>query len=1575
MPCKNDVEKAILDKVFDELTDRRNTFTRTMDDTVQINGVVDNSKTKATRRDISKAIAKELVNRTTKSFNGHVKSYITDRSLYDPITVTFKVNPEYVNYEYNKLPIKNNNEVSYSPELNSEEERGNVNNNTGPNTRNNSDNTIIAGITEKYMQFKRQELEYYKNKLDDIKRKKNIVNITKEALENLNKKQRDLNLMLDGNKELGIVGIRNEIKDMKGDNVRAVSYYMEKDLDRLEKLSKSNNENDIKEANRVIEFIKGAGTFDRDDNNPFFNEDEVFLKDQDGELTSDYLLDDRTRSAFSQWAAKAVGYKNKVDERERELLEMNVNGNTLTKSTYGDPRFKYREIMHSEDGLRDADWFSMYLLDPTHGLFSNNGILPSIALSNLIESTESKERWSRDMDDWLNNNESDIKKELIKLGHDTDHLGILGIKAASFNLFKQITREGNETHNLVQRETKEYTDAKSTALYIFQQAFNKASTYKDYENSQKAYNRAFEGLKKWRRENSIMLDPSRLEDVDYKKEIVGMVGEKGFKSMVDEQERNQTNYESYRQGTVERLLVMENKNTYDELSDNAKNGVRAWEASYDPKKGYEDFNSVKGIFFGDKKWGNYMNYNTFIPRKYVADITANIKEDKYEIKNTNKETGHWDASYEKIQANPTLSNFYDKIKEFCEVMYENMPYDLQEKTGIYSLPGLMKTTAEIVNSNTETTNMLSRIGKAYQAIMNRFRTSFGVVKQGNISYAIKDPITGKSNYKVNDGFLRHNSRAIDDRNLIERTKFLQAFNSNRLEAPLTGIKQSTSLLLSQLNPSSLIQVAQYLHANVTLDQIEAGNTGAIKAKLDKTIDGKDYIVDIGRLINDFSTHSVVQSQSFDLPKLMRYFSEMTMAYAARNEALPINEILKKHYSRIQAPDTNNVGETIWNKISGKKGQEVAKVGIRTGANRQFDDWFDRVMLNNYSNKHIGVFGKENNVDGSIPLVGKTIYTTEQRKEYNELQKLITNEKDEKVKSSLITARDKLGKTRTATAALDNFLNWIRTLRLGYNLSSMATNFLEGVTSNMILGASDEYFDPKEIFYGYRVIKWSFAKNITFGYLEHPLAKKNRSLTEKFNVIIDSRNELQKSMSSKILDAANPYAGNQRVEYINQSPIMIAMLRTLKIKDTEGNESSVWDAYNPDGHLKTEFQTPENIENWEALEGEQYQAFKQKLEGLIILGHGNYHDLRGMMAKSSSLGKMGMMFKTWLPEAVYWRLANKQDNIFLGKQGTKGIYRSYGAGTGAVHGAAVGAAMFGPLGAIVGGGIGALAAGIGGTDSGVSFLKESIEATRLLVKKSLGIPINLIVGKQIINLHNKQFFGKGQYFDYVGKSAKFTAQDTKNLQANMADIAMQLIWLGLILATKHFFWDDNDKPNDPERIAHNILMNKLMQLGSQASMYTNPVAFKSNTIESVAVIDYLKSVSKEVDDVQKWFNGQDIVQSGTGAGKSATWAQTKKILLPGFFKDNLLGFKSMGQSVYPAESPYHKYFHNKDFEDKDQNKRQRAEKKADISGTDEYKDMEDLDGDALKEKKKELKKQLDAEAPTLNIIKKQQDKEK
>jgi len=1760
MACKNDLRKAVYDKVAEEAIENRYTFTRISDDTVRINNKYDSSKSKAQNASQARAIANNLIKETYQSFDGHVTGYVSQNSPYDPVTVTFRASDTYINWLYNNLPSEQqtDNNVSFSPIENtnllstqaknllnthikylkleawisdaqktiasngtnkdlilrriSEAFRGNINHvvvpeeikqfakelftptrdketmeiltwadktyprtgtildffdnfsyyrynpfveenedisnelqkqgitkktiknligqsnnneserayelhDTGINTEDtvnfNADdpNEVTKGVFARYLDFKKIQVRELEKRLNEIGKQKKAKGVTTERLVQLKNLQREIELLLNGNFEQGKIGLKDEIAELERNaQVKSVQYYAEKDLQRLKYLEQSNNLDDLSEAQKIIDFWSSAGIFEWNGTentanvknpNPFFTQEDIFLPDENDKLTTNFKLSQEIRDIYSSWARKAEESQGVIDNKKNQLMVDTVNSDFSVQMTYGNKKFDLGDLTYAKTGLKDADWISMWTMDITQGIFSHNGIIPQAMFSYLTNSFEKKLAWAREIEKKIDSMNPEVQKELMRLGYNLRGLGILGLKGANYNLFKEISKEGNETGGIAQRFSREFFDEESKAKSTFRMAFNDAKLIADKEVQKRAFNKAFEDYKRWRRNNNIIIDITQIPeitsdtefdeltegkqpDTKFKEHLIKILGQKGYDEAVEKQKELLRKYLSEKQSMLDIALFEEGKNTFDELSVANKNHLKHWANNHSPLKGHEDFYSTVGINFGDRKSNNFMDYNHFIPRQVKTKITANDTTKKYNFEDTTESTGNYSENFKIIEntidpttGKYTLMEFYEVVKEVTETIKENMPPELQNKIGsILSLPGLEKTSAEIIAD--KNTGVLNALFQSFRHMLEKFRTSFGVHKQSDVSYANPlDPVTGKPNYKVNDGFLQGNFRAIEDRMTIEKTKFLQAFNKGKSKTDITRkdkIKRFSILKLSELNQEALNLLAEYTHTEPTIDAI-------------KKVTGEN--VEIGKYIRDFATHSVVQSQSFDLGKLTKYFSNITMMYAARQEALPILEIMKKHYDSIGNPHTNNIK----NQIENIPNQTFMQVGVRTHAIKQMDDWFERVVLDNYGLKHSPVKANENeekidsegNITTKVPLVGRTIYTKEERKELNQINKLLSNKDiDEAEAKKLNKIKEGLGKVRSATAAIDNLLAWIRTLRLGYNLSSMTTNFMEGMTSNLIIGSSNQYFDPNELFYGYGVVKGSFIKNLTFGKKvtiggvtisgTTASAKKNRVLMDKFNVIMDSKNELQKSSvrtTASRLEFLDPHAGNQRVEFINQSPLMIAMLRTSKIKGIDGTESSVWDAYNSDGELKPNFRTEENINNWENLSGEQYLIFKQKLNKVIVLAHGNYDQLRGMMAKSNSAGKAFMMFKTWLPNAIYQRFAVEQDDIQAGTVGFKGKYKSYTATTAGIHVAAVGTALFGPLGLIVGPAVGMTMHMFKiGVQTDVSILKQSVEVAKMLVKKMIGMPINILAGRKVIGI------GTEGFNSWVGNK-EFTQMDADNLKSNMTDISIQLGWLALILITKSLFWDDEDDPDSNERIWHNIIVNKAMQLSTQGAMYINPID-KNNvvtsTLSNIAVYQYLEDVWNFGVALSRWANGEsDIIPTGINAGDSRMGNSFTKLVLPGIFKDifgeRRLGFGTQSKRVF-TESVWHIRFKSEEALDKTENTGERAARRAEMM---KELPLEEFDGETREEQEKNRKKYinniLNEELPTPTRLKK------
>ena len=1572
MACKSDVRIAILDKLFEEFTEGRYSFSRIGEDTIQINNKIDNSKSKVSSNKQAKAIANELLARTNKSFNGHINGYVSQISAYDPVTVTFTVSDPYITHEFNKLNLINKGEANRQ-----EQERNFVNTSTDYNSYNQQfsfaplvQTEPEIGVYLKFINFKKSLLSSHVQKLNKIKAAKRVQGVSVAELKRLNKLERELELQIEGSYERKIKGLKDEIQDLQAGASRdALAYYIEKDLSRLDRLANSNDINDLREANKLVEFYETVGTFELDIENPLFTQEEIFLTDIDNQKTSDYRLDNDVMDEYKKWKDKATGYKNQIRAKEKEVTTEIVNTNPGVKKTFN-KKFSYSELIYEETGLKDTHWVDMWLMDITSGIFSKNGILPQVIFAYLTNSMENKAKWSREIEERIDKINPEVQKILMEKGYTLRGGGIIGLSGASYDLFKEISKEGNETGAMVQRFTKEFFDAQNRSQNTFRESFNKAKVIHEYSQRERKFNKIFEEYKNWKRNNTIILDINQLSEIvsdsefsnlftanttiddSHKNQLIEILGEKGYNEQIEEQKKLLSNYIVDKQNFIDTALTMEGKNEGEELSDENKIALERWEINRNPFNGIKDYNGIIGLTYGTKKANNFMGYNVFIPRKKQVKITGNRESNIYNFEDTDKLTNNYNKKFAEIENNATLLEFYNIVKEVSDTIKENIPYDLQKLMSPNTLPGLSKTFTELVADN-NVGIIKSIFGKngAIASFWEKIRLSFGVIKQADVSYAYLDPKTGLKNYEVNDSFLRNNNNSINQRQTIESIKFIQAYNTNKKEGKLEKIRKHTILPFSAMSTEALLLLAEYTHTDLTLDDIKTNNIGILKAKIgDK--------VEVGRLIKDYSVHSVVQAQTFDLAKLSKYFSNMTMAYAARQEALPLLEIIKKHYNNIKNPGTTNINVPIYN-VPDKKYQSI---GLRERGNRQINDWFERVVLDNYGKPHSGLIGnvKEN------ALIGKVIYSVEDRKKLNEINTLIknTNSNEEKVKLEKI--KKELGKIRTATAAIDNLLSWIRTLRLGYNLSSAITNFVEGVTSNLVLAASNEYFDSRELFYGYHIAKQSFVKNLSFGLVETDSARKARKLMDMFNVVMDSKNELQKSShktySSK-LSWTGPHELNQRVEYLNQSPLMIAMLRTLKVKGKDGNESKIWDAFewNKETNsykLTDNYRTEENINNWENLSGEEYQLFKNKLNQVIVLAHGNYDELRGMMIKSNTAGKAIAMFKTWLPQQFYWRFATKQDNIATNTVGFKGRYLSNTATSALIHGAVVGTAMYGLPGAALFGVIGAVGGKLTKVNTGdsISLLQETIEITKQLFLKLVGMPVNLLAGKELINN------GENAFENWVGKGT-FTERDAKNLRANMADISIQLMWIAMILVVKGIFWDDDDEEDKP---VYNVVINKLVQLSSQAAMYVSPVETKDNTIGSLAVVQYLQDLGKEIDRIGKWMDGTDIIASGVNTGESGLSIQTRKILLPGLFKDpTTFGFETQSKRVF-TESPLHKYFKSDEKLDKEKNASDRAGRRAELN--DYYDKFIDDKQISEEDAKKEIQKIIDQELPTPTRLK-------
>lgn len=1398
---------------------------------------------------------------------------------------------------------------------------------------------------EKYIQYKQNLLSRLEDRLSKIKADKKKFSSDPTTLKELTALQNTIEDRIEGVVELNVPGIRQEIADLeKAPPIDKFKFYAEADFERLKQLSQSENAEDLKEARVIINFYKALGNFDNTDNHPLFNIEDII--GENGKVS----LPEETINFFLGLKEEAISYSNIINKKEKQAILSNVNTNTKVKDLFPED-LDYNELFHKEKGLKDTPWVDMFIMDITNGIFSTNGIIPQVMMNNIQNAFESNLVYSRTVEKRLNDMQQKVEEELRGLGYDlAGASGILGLKGVSYDLFKAEDSNGQFKDSIVQRYDSSYIDSRNKMFFEFDKSFSKALNIEDPGKKQVAIKEAYTKRDNWYRKNTIVLDVRKLPEIfsgntftdrqkeDYKRSLIDILGEQGYNEEIRKQKKLIKDYETMLEVFTDKVKIEE------DTVEAQDRRVKMWIKKNSPFEMVESYYNKTPLSMGKLRLNSTMTYNYAIPRrnKVLLKQTAQGLQESV----TSKSTGFYDSKFETIESNPTLKEFHNLLMEVQQKIFDTVPVQIRKKFSANSLPTLEKNLIEIMSD--KNVPLFQRISKAARTLYDRIRALFGENLQSSMSFATIDPITGKPEYRVNTQFLKSNKDEIANRYKIEILRIKKA-----LEVPLTKKIGKYDIYNLREVPQEVIQVlAENLGVSPDLQSIQ-----------NRLPSEKIESLELGKILRSGITHQIVQEKSFDLPKILKLYSHMTMEYAARQEVLPLMEMMKNHYEKIKAPVMTGSGESLVNAATG----ETRLEGARVNAVRQMNSWFERVVLGDYGSKNelgktnlkraikLGLNKEEGNTVFKNALgaeITGRILNSNEKLVQNKIPELLKNleeyvknealteeeKKDaEALYDSLVRQEENLGKRFSITAAFDAMFNFIRFKGLGWNLSSYITNFMEGQIANITVASTGDYFTPENIYRANNIVKGSFAKNMTFGKYATDGAKKTRALMDRYRILQDASNELQKASSKSAfsqLRKFDPYEGTRRTEYLNQAPLMISILLDEKIVGKDGTESNVWDAMNPDGSLSENFATEDNINNWEKGSGKKYQDFSSKIKKTIVNAHGDYDELRGNMATERVSGKALLMFKRWMGRQFYQRFAMiPQPDIEVGVKEYKGRYLSHTKSSGFLHGAIVGFGGFGllgagPLGIVIGGGAGFLAAQGYGSNTGMNFLKELAFTSRELFLNLMRIPINNLVGKEVIkNLGTDKLYGKYS-LPSTYEDLNLQERDMKNLKANLIDMAVTLAWTGFLLFSKAMLWDDEDESEDTRRKAHNFLANRFMQMSSQATMYVNPVETWNNTVGKLPIVDFFSQVGKLAQEGQDLLEGKDTLAAGPNAGESAFFNQLERVAFPGIVKGDF-GFQKAMERQYRPHA-FDSWFHSDEKKAKKLTQSIRASYKKDLT---------------------------------------------
>ena len=579
-----------------------------------------------------------------------------------------------------------------------------------------------------------------------------------------------------------------------------------------------------------------------------------------------------------------------------------------------------------------------------------------------------------------------------------------------------------------------------------------------------------------------------------------------------------------------------------------------------------------------------------------------------------------------------------------------------------------------------------------------------------------------------------------------------------------------------------------------------------------------------------------RQKSWDVTKIMKAYTMEVLAHKHKSLIEPQIRLLDQAFK--------NKKEIVTNKAGGaqkKDGEVLDKQGL-ANLRSAWEYFFDSTYYGIGARKVEGV-GK------------KKLYTAQETKEKKELEGLIAKEDDAESKEFLQRRLDNLGGNKTLSGTGDAVLKYMTLKGLGYNLFSGVSNIGFGLISNLIEASGGKNYSMKNFRRASMLVTNSIGRNLSFNALfnnPNGNAIKIRTLMDKWDLNSTSTKEMfdmsNKSSLTK-LKRFGPFSIQERSEYVNIAPVMIAIMMEFKAKDPSGKTVTMWDAYEPStGKLKAGYTT----------EVDEVKMF-QKIKRVVEMNHGDYYNQ--LQVKETIAGRALSQFRTWMFEGFATRFESEKplpdyalsygsDEPYI----RKGRYRSYTKGQLLTTGAAVGTAFLPGIGTAVGAGIGY----IGGRFFGMHTNDNAVSDVLFTLKQ----------------LARKLMFQKTQFGD------KFSKTDAANMRKNMTELYIMLTLMGTAMVLKGLAGADDDDEDDT---ISNFLINQTIRLRTDISFYSNPLEFEKLTKTALPMAQLVSDVHVLFTDIGNYY-GEDsadksIFESGPFKG-DPKWFIHMAQLLPG-----------------------------------------------------------------------------------------------
>jgi len=549
-----------------------------------------------------------------------------------------------------------------------------------------------------------------------------------------------------------------------------------------------------------------------------------------------------------------------------------------------------------------------------------------------------------------------------------------------------------------------------------------------------------------------------------------------------------------------------------------------------------------------------------------------------------------------------------------------------------------------------------------------------------------------------------------------------------------------------------------------------------------------------------------QQKSFDLPAVLRLYSMAAHTYTHKARVEDYMRLVQNIFDRQKE---NKLDRATNEPIEGKTKE----------ASNSFRN--TKAALDYTASTFYGI------TKSNEGITSDKVYTTEEKKLLKDVEKnilkvesmyrsgvLSEDQYNEKIKE-LYDIRDSIGGIAVWSRRGDAVLKYVQLKGMGWNFMSGIANIGFGLISNYIEAAGGLHYTNADLNRGYKLVRSSMLRNATFNRVTTPTAKKIRSLMNKWDVLKDASKELyENAFDLRVSDKhkwLEPYNMTVRTEYLNQAPLLIAVLNNKKLTLPDGTVTTYWDALDENGNWDTEKYGPEPTK--------ELTKAKLKLDQLIKRNHGNYDPVSALKIKDKILGRALSQFRTWMFEGFANRFQNRKYDALL-EMDVKGRYVTT-----------------------------------------MDFFKEygfkgSIDVLKGMVR-------HLTFGK---------VFKNSDFDSIISDNNKLDKIDAANLRKLMAEISMyiSLYTSYMLLSLAAGEMDDDDKY---KKYALNLFINQGIRLKTDILFYSNPQEFRNLMRDLIPAMSIIKDGYEWADAVGRFIQGDDEIKTGVYSGNSRLLRET------------------------------------------------------------------------------------------------------